>query len=285
MRVREVLKVFLVGFLIGVAFVLPGISGAVIAVVFGIYERMLHVISDLRRNLRRELKFVIILALGLVVGVILFSAIVDRIPEEFESILLLAFVGLIIGQVPEVYKLARKDGEPVKNQYIVWLVIGFIVLLPLLLFDTSGVSERGTEHDFTGIMLALAVGLIMGSTALVPGLNGPTILTALGIYGIFTGVMGNLDLVLLLPLGIGALIGMIFVSKILVRILDSHYYPMYYVILGLTVCSILLTFFEVDSDVNVLYGAIALIAGLAISLLFTYFEMNLPESETLDGSG
>lgn len=280
MDLRGSLRTLLVGFLIGIAFVLPGVSGAVIAVVFGIYERMIFVLSDLKRNLKAELRFVIVLALGLVIGMVVFSALFNRITDEYGSIILLAFIGLIIGQVPEVWMLARKDDGPVRGSYMIWIAAGMIVMLLILLLDQDGIKEISADHSITNIVLAAAVGLIMGSTGIVPGMSGPTILTAVGLYGLFTGVLGDFDLILLIPMGVGAVIGAIFVSKIMMRLLQTHYYPLYYAILGLTVGSIIVTFFEVDPGVNIAFGAAALIAGLAVSLLFTYCEKFIPEQSS-----
>jgi len=265
---KESVKTFIVGILIGIAFVLPGVSGAVIAVVFGIYERMVYVLSDLKRNLRSEFRFVMILALGLIAGMVIFSSLFNRIPEEYESVVLLAFLGLIMGQIPEVYKLARKDGEPPKAKYAGWCAAGIAVMV-LMLFLGSGSETAVSGHSAADILTALAAGLIMGATGLVPGMSGPTLLTALGLYAVFTEILGNFDIVLLAPLGIGAILGAIAVSRIMMKLLKVRYYELYYAILGLTAGSIIVTLFEVDQNVNLLFGIAAFAAGLAVSLSFS----------------
>lgn len=276
MDVRETVRNFIIGLIIAIAFVLPGVSGAVIAVVFGIYGRLIGILSDLRHRLIDDLHFIVTLGLGLAVGTVLFASGYTMISSEYESIVMLAFIGLIVGQVPEVYKIARKDDEPVRMQYVAWLIAGLAGMVALLFLTDGGFTQIAFDHDVSGGVMSFVSGAILAISGIVPGISGTSVLLAFGIFDATMAVIGDLDIVLLIPLVIGAFIGMVYISKLMDRLLNDHYYPTYYAILGLTIGSVILIIPQITGPVNIIAGIAAVVIGFAVSMLFNRMGKIVP---------
>lgn len=279
MDVRETVRNFIIGLIIAIAFVLPGVSGAVIAVVFGIYGRLVFVLSDLRRRLIDEFHFILTLGLGLAVGTVLFASLYTRIPGGYESLVMLAFIGLIAGQIPEVYKIARKDDEPVRIPYIAWMIVGLVAMVAMLFLTDGGFTQIAFDHDVSGGIMSFLSGAVLAISGIVPGISGTSVLLAFGVFDATMSVIGDLDLVLLIPMLIGAFIGMVYIAKLMNKLLNDHYYPTYYAILGLTIGSVILIIPQIGGPVDIVLGAIALIGGFAISMLFNHMGKIVPNEQ------
>ena len=273
MDIRQAIKLLLVGFLIGIAFALPGVSGAVIAVVFGIYGRLVTNLSDLRVGLKKDFWFIMLLGAGLAAGFVMFAVIFTDAVEAHESIIMLLFLGLIIGQIPEVCKIAKGD-EPVKTSYIIWAAVGVIAMLILLVLTGGEVSDVTLDRTLAGITLTFCAGAILAVSGIIPGISGTSILLAVGLFTPTMYVVRDFDPVLAIPLLAGAFIGMVFIAKIMNRLLTTKYYETYYVVLGLTIGSVILILPQIDTSVNILLGIAAFIVGLGVSIAFNIFGRN-----------
>jgi Predicted membrane protein len=273
MDVRQAVKLLLVGFLIGIAFALPGVSGAVIAVVFGIYGRLVADLSDLRVGLKKDLWFIMLLGLGLAAGFVMFAVIFTDAVEAHGSIIMLLFLGLIVGQVPEVCKIAKGD-QPVRPSYVAWAAVGVIAMLLLLVATGGEVSDVTLDRTIIGIMLAFCAGVILAVSGIIPGISGTSLLIAIGLFTPTMYIVRDFDPVLMLPLLAGAFIGMVFIANVMNRLLTTRYYETYYVVLGLTIGSVILILPQIDASVNIMLGIAAFIVGLAVSTAFNLFGRN-----------
>ena len=270
MDIRQAIKLLLVGFLIGIAFALPGVSGAVIAVVFGIYGRLVANLSDLKTGLKKDFWFIMFLGAGLAAGFVMFAVIFTDAVEAHEDIIMLLFLGLIIGQLPELCKIAKGD-EPVRPKYVMYAIIGVIAMILLLLATGGEVGDVTLDHTTMGIVLTFCAGAILAVSGIVPGISGTSILIAIGLFTPTMGIVSDFDFLLALPLLAGAFIGMVFIAKIMNNLLSTRYYETYYVVLGLTAGSVILILPQIDTSVNILFGIIAFVVGLAVSIAFTLF--------------
>jgi len=273
MDVRQAVKLLLVGFLIGIAFALPGVSGAVIAVVFGIYGRLVADLSDLRVGLKKDLWFIMLLGLGLAAGFVMFAVIFTDAVEAHGSIIMLLFLGLIVGQVPEVCKIAKGD-QPVRSSYVAWAAVGVIAMLLLLVATGGEVSDVTLDRTIIGIMLAFCAGVILAVSGIIPGISGTSLLIAIGLFTPTMYIVRDFDPVLMLPLLAGAFIGMVFIANVMNRLLTTRYYETYYVVLGLTIGSVILIIPQIDASVNIMLGIAAFVVGLAVSTAFNLFGRN-----------
>lgn len=263
-------KKFLIGTLIGIASMVPGVSGAVLAVCFGVYERAVAVLADLRHKLREEFSFIALLALGIVFGMFLVASGLDFLFEQYRFISILLFTGLIIGQYPELWRHTEPAVKPSATN-IVCLVIGFLIMCSFLFMGET--QDKVLTHDTMSYFYMMIVGIFLAISKISPGISGSTILMAVGLMVPLTRAMATFDIKLLIPLGIGMIIGLVLFSKVVNYALNNYRISSYMMIFGLTLGStivMLSTSIEhYAGSMDLLTGATALIIGIVISIIFT----------------
>lgn len=187
------------GVFVGVGAILPGISGGVLCVAFGIYEPMMELLTHPFRALKKNYKMFIPIILGAMVGFILLAKAVELLFTRFASVSLMLFFGLICGTLPELFKTSEKS-DPKKSWTPFVLALGLAFLLFQLL--ENGVTTV-IAPSFWSYLLC---GAVWGLSLIVPGLSSSSILIYLGLYEPMTAGIGAFDLSVLIPLflGIGA---------------------------------------------------------------------------------
>jgi len=275
----ERLKNLIIGIFVGAFSILPGISAAVIAAIFGVYERMVEDLGNLRAKLRPEFWFLVTLAVGLIIGAVAFSLFYKKLvePWEFYYVVIAMFIGMIVGQLPDVYEIARSRGDPIRKAHIVWFVIGFAAMMAIVTFQiTYGISDAVWDGSRTAMILMFIVGLIFAVGGLIPGFAAPTLLLAIGLFGMMTEVLSfsDMNLKMFLIFAAGVVIGVLGFSKIMDWTLKNYHSLTYFAVLGLVVGSI----FTITSKLkpateslgNFTLCVVAGVVGFALSLGISY---------------
>ena len=268
MTVRAV-KDLLVGTLVGIVSMLPGASGATIAVIFGIYERLISDLADIRDKLLHDLRFIIVVGIGIVIGLFICAFGLDALMDEWEVPMMFFFAALIAAQVPDIKALGDDNGPMTSFNWIA-LIVGFAVMIAILGISLSG---NGVDRDVDGFLIWVAVGMILAVSKLAPGVSGSTILLALGLFTPFMDAMTGFEMSALIPGGIGLLIGILVFSKIIDHFIRNNRKSTYMVILGLTIGSIVavsveaLTKLEGTTEIvqSVVFIVLGLILGIGLS--------------------
>ena len=282
----------LAGVLFGLANVIPGVSGGTMAVVFGIYERLIGILSDPIRNIKKEWKFLVMFAAGTAVGILAFGKLMNWLLEsKYRSETFLFFVGVILGSLPMLFKNAFMSGGRVKigAGAVVAFAIGFAVMIPMILAGNNDEAKQAAKDGASMVsagagqmLLMLLYGAIASSTMIIPGISGSFVMLLLGVYptiiaavAALTGSGGAMGqaILLLAPFGVGIVLGLVFCSKLIKYLLKHHEAVTYAAIFGFVLGSIGCVIREVTS-VSVL-GVIALLAGVAVLWAFEHFS---PES-------
>ena len=112
------LTTFLKGIVVGIGGILPGLSGSVMLLILGLYERCIGILSNVFKNFKKNIVFLIPLVLGFGVGILAFSRVIDYFLSEFEFYTRYLFFGLVLGTVPLFYRSVKKNGFA-KRYYIV----------------------------------------------------------------------------------------------------------------------------------------------------------------------
>ena len=218
------------GALIGLGAVLPGISGGVLCVVFGIYKPVMELLSNPFRNFRTHVPRLIPVIRGMGRGFLgvanLLAYLLDRYPDQ--SVCL--FIGLITGMLPSLWREAGEQGRT-KGSYIS-MGIAFLVVMTLLtaLNVLSVTIEPGTGwYLFCGFCLALSV--------IAPGMSFSTLLMPLGLYTPFVDGIGHLDMSVCIPGGIGALVTVICLAKAVNALFEHQYSLAFHAIVGIVVAA------------------------------------------------
>lgn len=266
-------KNFLIGLLVGIGSTLPGVSGGVIAVAFGVYERLIAAVSEIRTKLREDFWFLATLGSGIVLGMCATALGMRLVIDTYEVLLVCTFLGLIIGQLPEVWGLAKDSGKPGISGVIA-AAIGFIAMVGLLYFESGDGSGGSALEGLEGFLLLVFAGFVMAMAKVIPGLSGSAILIAMGLYTVLIVGVTDLNFYYIVPLGIGFLVGIFAFAKIMHRVLERHRVQGTHLILGLTIGCVPVIAWQVADGIDrtlIAPGILAVLLGLIIALAFNKY--------------
>jgi len=264
------LKKFLIGALLGIISFVPGVSGVVLAVVFGVYERIVEDIADIFHKIREDFTFLLVIGLGLLFGMVVASFGLKYIIDNYTIPSMMLFLGMILGQLPHLWKYTIPEVKSSKTD-IAALVIGVIIMCLFLVFSAS--QDVTVGHDTTSILLMLLIGVIYAIAHIAPGISGSTLLLAMGLLYLPMATITSFDLTLLIPFAIGAVVGLICFAKVVHYAITNYRKTTYMMIFGLTIGSFLVVLKETvaaySGATDIVLGIIALFVGILISLWFS----------------
>ncbi len=272
---RTLLAIFkniFIGIILGIANVIPGVSGGTMAASFGIYDQLIqlisHLWSELKNNWRKNLLFLIPLGVGAAASILLFSKLVTYLLENYNVPTNFFFIGVILGSIPLIF------GKTVKPRFKPSLLLPFLVTLGIMVLmavfrdrtDTGMVMETLTVGNF---FLLLLYGVISAASMIIPGISGSFILVLIGSYSAVMKAVSTLNIPLLIPFAIGALLGLVFCAKAIGWLLERFEQLTYAAILGFVLGSIL-TLFPAGFDFrrDSLICLAVLVVGGAVTYLF-----------------
>ena len=269
---------FFKGVIIALGFILPGVSGGVLAAILGIYERLLGFMAHFRQNFKRDFWYFVPVGLGGIVGIALLSAPLEYLLAHAQVIVLWGFAGAIVGTLPALMKTAGSHGPQDTVDYL-WFGGTFIISSGLLYF----MSELfGTlPANFGGFIVA---GALIALGVLVPGLSPSNLLLILGLFTPMLTGFKKLDILgVYLPIALGGVLAMALFSKLMDHLLIRFHSRVYHFILGIVTASTLLILIpnpyaaESISYANAtlstyLFSALALILGTALGYWMSTLE-------------
>lgn len=222
------------GALIGAGAILPGISGGVLCVLFGIYRPMMALLAHPIKTFRIYYKLFIPVLLGWAVGFFALAGLVNLLMEVSSAIAVSLFIGLIVGMIPSLYRDAGKYGHR-KTGYLS-MFLSFVVLFGFLLY-----LQQGVRIDIEGnAWWFFFCGIIWGLSLVVPGLSSSSILIFMGLYQEMTAGISRFDLGVLIPLVLGILCTALLSARFVNRLFERHHTIAYHAILGIVIASTLL---------------------------------------------
>jgi len=168
----------LCGFFLGLSVFLPGLSGSVIAIIMGIYQDILRIVSNPFKKLKENIVFCVPLAIGVGISAILFVVVFSYLFETYEKAAYLLFVGLIAGNLPVIYSEIKK--YEFKKRYLSGGAVAFIMVLIIGFLATENRQTSGIEN--IGLPILMISGFFAGVVALVPGMSVSSILIIFGVY-------------------------------------------------------------------------------------------------------
>ncbi len=230
----EFLKRMLYGAVIGVANVIPGVSGGTMAVILGIYDKLLESISF--KNLKRNILFLLPVALGGGAGILALSKTIKFVLANYPIATNFAFIGLILGSIPMIWKRARNpQGETsVSPLNVVFFAAAFALML-LLAFLNRDSIENTVQTQLTPV---LTIQLFFASIAsafsmLLPGISGSFVMLLLGCYSTIISAVSDLNIILLLPVAAGCVVGLLLGALLISKLMKKYPQAAYMAILGL----------------------------------------------------
>ena len=252
------------GIVIALGFILPGISGGVLAAILGIYERMIVFLAHPFKDFKENVLYFIPVAIGMLLGIGLFSYPIEYLLENYQVFVLWSFAGAIIGTIPSLLKESTRESDRDKID-LAWFWTTFIISgigLYALNFVVGILTPSFLNFILAGSLLALGV--------LVPGLSPSNLLLILGLYAPMLTGFKTFDLVgTFLPIGIGAGATLIIFSKLMDYALNNYHSRVYHFIIGIVLSStILILIPNAGNTESIQYIGLSLVNYVLISFFF-----------------
>lgn len=221
------------GILIGIGFITPGLSGGVIAVVLGVYERLMKFLAKIREQFLQNFLYFLPIGIGGIIGVIAFSAAVDWAYANYPAQFIWLCIGFIVGTLPSLIKTAGKEGRTTLHWIImVLLAVGTYLLMSWL----ASAGSVTLKQNFWSWVLS---GALIGIGVVVPGMSPSNFLIYLGLYQPMAAGIKSLNFGVILPLMLGGLLALVLLVKLVAWLFKHHYALMYHLILGIVIGSTL----------------------------------------------
>ena len=250
----------LAGLLIGIGCVLPGVSGGVMAVSFGLYRPMLDAVLGIFHDTRRKLLFLAPLALGGAAGLLLGARCLGTAMRLYEKPMLCLFTGFILGGVPDLLAEAEAGGR-FRRRWLGALAGGVLLALPMALLRAQGVERALSLTP----LQALAVGLAEGVGTVVPGLSTSFLLMNLGWYQAYLDALAHPQAGVLGLVALGFAASALASMKAVQWLFDHARGYAYYAVLGFLLVSVALVFPGVGSGWTLWMQLAALLAGMLVA--------------------
>lgn len=304
------IKAFILGVFIGLAIIVPGISGSTVAIMFGLYAALLYAIGNILGDFKRCVAFLVPIAVGAVIGFAVGFLLVQVLLEKYMFVVICLFVGLMIGASPAL--LNEIKGEKPNARRAILMGIGVLIPIAIavisILTDPPSLmadAELGAPQPFESFppylfVLYVPLGILIAATQLIPGLSATAIMMA---FGQFKPIMDSmhLDYILENPMFIaligclllGAIIGLVLISKMFSKLIEKYRGTTFFFVIGLSFGSIASMFFNPDtaqiyfnwghggfSGGEFAIGLVLLALGaLASGLIAKYELMNVEKKE------
>jgi putative membrane protein len=287
------------GVFVGIANVIPGVSGGTMAVSFGIYDKLLNAISSLLKSFKKSFFTLLPIILGMAIGIVGFTYIIPWLLANFPFATSCAFTGLIIGGIPAILRSLKDGWQSEEKKSLLVNILVFLILLAvaMAMVFLNGDSESGIALTASAGML-VKIFFIASATMVIPGVSGSLVLMILGYYfGVINSVkqfvealralnlQGMLNqLFILIPFAIGCVLGIFFISKLISYLLKHFASATFSGIFALVASSPISIFYKVNQEysmngtsvVSIIVGVVLLVACVALTLFME--KLGAPES-------
>lgn len=270
----------LCGFFLGISIIAPGVSGSVMAVMMGIYGKLITIISHPFRNFKKNVIYLIPMGIGAILSMVIFIQIFNWLFEYYPTPGFLLFMGLIGGSLPMVLREAKEGGKPFKKKYIIGIVAAFAFAVTVGLLARFEVFASGEN---TNIFYLSLCGGIAGATSMIPGMSVSIMLMMLGVYAPLLQAASSFDILTILPVVICFIAGMILFSRLTKHVFDKYHSLGYYMVFGFMAGSIISIFPGLPSGwIEWVMSIVMIAAGLGIAFLFQRLSKKFNVDEEME---
>lgn len=248
----------------GIANVIPGVSGGTIAVTFNIFDRLIGIISKFRSKIKQEWPFLLQLFAGMGLSILLFSKLVHYLITYHFVLTNFFFMGVVLGSIPLIW---RKSTTPSFKPITVLpflLCLGIMIASVVLMPEKT--AEVATALSPMVVVKMLFYGIIGSACMLIPGISGSFVLMFIGGYSTVIGAVSGFNIPVLIPLGIGIIIGVVGCAKIIDALMKRYARYTYMAILGFVVGSIFAIYPGYQLTVDGIWPFFTLLLGFGITL-------------------
>ncbi|WP_377891092.1 DUF368 domain-containing protein [Alkalihalobacillus sp. R86527] len=261
------------GLLMGISDLIPGVSGGTIAMVLGIYRRLINGINGLMsKNWKKELGFFIPLLIGVALAIILVSKVMEKLLNNYPQPTFYFFIGLIIGVIPFLLKKVEFK-ESFKPVHYVLLVVAAILIASTIVFkggDSGTVKETLELKDYVVLFFS---GWLASTAMILPGVSGSFVLLLLGSYQTVIHGLSSFQIPLILTVGAGIIVGLSLTGKAISVLLNKYTVSTYAVMIGLVTGSVVVLYPGFKSDPGIATASImTFLLGIGAAFLLGRIE-------------
>ncbi len=274
------------GMVIGIANIIPGVSGGTMMVSMGIYDKIISSVTGLFKHLRESILTLLPYGIGMVIGIVGPAFIIKYLFAHYAFATSMAFIGLIMGGIPIIVK--RISGKRLCTKNVIAFLVMFLVIIGLKFFGGNGSEVSLTSINPLLVIELFFVGVIAAATMVIPGVSGSMVLMLLGFYNPvltavtdFVSALAAFDMTILIhnigilmPFGIGVIIGIFAVAKLIELLIKKQESMTFSGILGLIIASPIVVLLEIDLQhglgiATILSGIITFILGYCAAYMLS----------------
>ena len=297
------LEHIIIGIIIGISNIVPGVSAGTMFVILGIFKKLidqvglcLDEVKTMVKNITKfkeknggiravgimfknifmsQKTFLIPIAIGMIFAIYFVAKLFSILNTEQILYRNYIFLGLILGGIPALFKELKKgtDIANIKKRKIsiyIFMIIGFAMMFALYLLKVNGIGLRKVGYEELSITMALPlflVGAVAAASMVIPGISGSMVVLILGYYELMTVSISKLNMIFIIPFAIGILVGIMAILKLIKYLLDKHYTRTYSCIVGFVIGSLLMVFPGLPVGVM---GYVITIVCIAIGIMLSY---------------
>ena len=273
---NEFLVLLLKGAILGSSTLVPGLSAGTFAVVLGIYEKLIGVVSNLTKDLKNNILYVLPIGLGAVIAMLLGSNVVSYLLEHYHLATMLLFLGVIIGGIPLLFR--RVKGHEKEPANIIVFLIAFALIIIMYVANANTNNIDLSNINIMGYVKMVIVAAVSAAAMIIPGVSGSFMLMLFGYFEPIINTVKDLknmsllthNLSILIPFGIGVIVGILLISKVINYLLKHHEAKTFSAVLGFVIASIVtIVWGLVGTNINIielLIGDVLAMLGCMLSL-------------------
>lgn len=265
------------GFIMGIANIIPGVSGGTLALTMGIYENFIGAISHFFTNIKENIKFLLPIAIGIGLSILTMSNVITSCFDNFPIPTTLFFMGLVIGGIPMLVNKVRKSKEVKhKSSYLIMFLTFMLVMVLAFSEEIFGGTLGNASFDnlsILGYLWLSIVGMIAAATMVIPGVSGSLVLMLLGYYLPIINVVKELthfenilpNIFVCLFFGFGIVVGIILIAKLIEWLLAKYEKKTYFGVIGFIIASVIAIPVSVYHEVgNIVFSVPQVLIGLVL---------------------
>ncbi len=276
----EVFIKIIKGMIIGISAMTAG--AGTFAIILGIYDRCMQIIANPFKNFKSNLKYILPIVIGIGISVLIFGKLVLYCLSNYEAYFRCVLLGIIIGGIPTLFKVANKKGF--KKKYLISTLVAFI--FTIILTEFANTIKAGKTVEYITTIELIIYGAIYAFGAVMPGMTTIHILEYMGVLSTIMGGLFEINLGIIIPFGIGYIILALTTAGMITYLFNKFYGMTYYAIIGFSITSLVMfipNFSNAfETVVGVIMGVVSAVIIYLITRLEDYTNRNREKISTVD---
>lgn len=268
---KDMITTVLKGTCVGGTMLVPGVSGGSMAMILGIYDRLVTSVSSFFKHKKESLLFLGLFSVGGLLGMMLFANPLLYLIEKYPMPMLYFFIGAVAGGIPLMFEKSRTEHFSWKA--VIYLALGVFIVLVMTRIPQENLGQVSGDGGMKMYLMLLIAGILAAVALVLPGISVSFMLLVMGLYETIVEALGSFRIGILLPFGVGVLLGIILTTKLLEMAMNRYPQPTYLMILGFIIGSVGEIFPGVPKGMEWMTCSLMLAAGFGIIQLISGNDM------------